>query len=682
MSFNLENVYRFGDGEIGDVSISDGAYDKINSYARVTAAEGNTITIDLENVFAGDFEKFVAGNTILIHVSSASTETQYLGKYLVAEIQLVDRSILTLDKSLADILPASDFNYYSVQAVTFANFDCLDLQEGAILTPPPFNPFKLYGGILAIKCFDTLKFSGGVINLKDCGIPANRKHLLRPLTEQETEKNGQLDVAKFAGYENHLTAERFLINAGDGAAFIVAKNLVCNKNSRIGNPETHGAQYCRGAKDSVGVKPSNITNIGGSSILIAAENITNFAPEMIAKYRDAASEEGAGLARCYIASETKLPNDEGLYCFDCLNDNLRAQKKIGVKNFGDGSFGNLENPTTPLNNYAHISSISQNGYKLNYTDKTLNGLSPLVEGALVLVQVIQKKKFEHAGDITLAKILRDTGTSFILDFPAPNVSLDEYSMQIISIPQFKKFAERENYKYTPPFDGEKGGVLAVAASSELNICGGKLNVENKGGAPAYGREGLKTIGNAQLSTKLPLGEGHGSVFLLAKNLIMDDNSRIGATYSGTNSAEFFGGDSSDGKQGGGYSVGNRTSTDSHDSGGYILGGASLSDDADGTANLSAEHYNFLTGFNNKKLAGGFGSNGAQVGKFKGGSQGAHIVVIADRIDGFTTNALSTGGEGGHGLKNGGNGSAGYGGGGSTSSGGSSGWAFVYVNETA
>ena len=52
------------------------------------------------------------------------------------------------------------------------------------------------------------------------------------------------------------------------------------------------------------------------------------------------------------------------------------------------------------------------------------------------------------------------------------------------------------------------------------------NGRGVGGALPYG---LDYIGNAQNSLKLPLGENDGSVFILAKTLKLNANSRIGVT---------------------------------------------------------------------------------------------------------------------------------------------------------
>ena len=540
MSFEVEKIYGYGTGKLDDVEISEGVFDEANSYARITKIDelnDDKIAIDTENAFIGKYEDFSAGNDVLIHISAAAEETKLLGRYMVAKILLAQNGLITLSEKITDLIPRTDFEFYNLQIVTFANFKSLTLKEGGVVMPPIFDIHKLYGGILALKCYDSLKFEGGHINLADCGIPSNAKHLFRPLTEQETAANGESDFAQFSGQENFITAERFLLNAGDGAAFIAAKNLYGNADSRIGNIKTHGAHFCRGAANSAGVKPANITNVGGSTILIAAENIYDFNAKMIAKYRAAATKEseiGRGLCRCYIASNTKLPNDEGLYAYDVLKNPNRLDI-LNVKDFGNGIFGDIVNPTKSINNYARVAAINQGGCRLTLSDETVNGLTPIDEGSLILIQVIQKSHLhvKNAGDIVLAKIMSRGENYVVTDFPAPAVNLEEYAMQIISVPQFQNFTLKEEYIGTQKFNGKVGGVFALAASNLFEINEGNLNVENKGGAPSYGSEGLEFIGNAQDSDKLPLGDTGGSIFILAKNIKLSTNARLGTLKKGT-----------------------------------------------------------------------------------------------------------------------------------------------------
>lgn len=688
MAFDIDEIGGYGTAKLGDVEISEGTLETLNSYARIRAIDeldDYKIVIDSDSAIIGTYENFVAGNEVLVHVSSSPQETEYLGRYLVAKILLVGNGILTLDKKVTDIMPRDKFSFYSMQVVTFANFDCLTLKKTGAIMPPIYDPYKFCGGIVTLKCWDSLNFEGGHINLSECGIPANRKTFLRPLTEQETAANGEGDFAKFSGQENFITAGKFLLNAGDGAAFIVAKNIYGNADSRIGNVETHGAAFCRGAENSVGVKPSNVTNKGGSTIFIAADNFYNFNPKMIAKYRDAKLFEGAGLCRCYIATNTTLPNDEGLYSYDVI-DNPQRLKLLNINDFGDGKFGDIVNPKKPINNYARVTSISQGNCRLTISNETTNGLAPIETGAKILLQVIQKTNHfvEDAGKILVAKILSRVQDVIVIDIPAPKIDLTNYVLQVVSIPQFENFTLNENYTATPKFNGNVGGVLAFMVNGVCDISSGKLNVEDKGGAVAYGSNGLKFIGNAQMCDKLPLGEGHGSIFIVAKTLTLNDTSRIGARYSGEGTGNRLGGNNSSGTNlGGGYS-GSFDEDGQGSAGGYIGGGASTENDVGGIGGSGAcggtyENYSEL---DRSKVSGGYGSNGKNFGKYAGGRQGAHIFVAAGKINNFSQKVFSTGGGGGQGKLNGAGGAAGYGGGAAYggSSGGSSGFCFIYTSE--
>ena len=442
MSFDINQLYGYGDGKLGDVEVSDGLADNFGSYVRLTKIDeldDTKVYFDADNAVIGRFGNFDAGVDILIHVTSAPVETEYLGKYIVAKILLNQRGILTLDRPITDLIPRDQFDFYGIQAVLALNFDCLKLKSGGTIAPANFDPYNLIGGIMFVRCYDTLSFEGGNITLTDKGIPANRKNLLRPVTLQETPARGEGDVAKYAGQENFLTAEKLLVNAGDGAALIVARNIVGNENSRIGNVNTYGAQFCRGASNSIGNKPANVTNIGGSTIMICADNIKNFNAKMIAKYRDESAYLGRGLARCYIASNTPLRNDEGLYSCDVLTDVNRMKDELNIKNFGNGSFGAVVNPHKPLNNYAKVIGISQGGCKLTISDETVNGLAPIEENALILVQVIQKKQVEDAGRIISAEVWARYDNHLVINYEIGEIDLKNYDEQQVILEQYKRF---------------------------------------------------------------------------------------------------------------------------------------------------------------------------------------------------------------------------------------------------
>ena len=683
--FDLSEIKYFGDASLGDIEISNGVVENLNSYVKIAQIDGlddNKVIPDWDNAVLGAYEDFVAGNEILIHVSTSASETDLLGRYMVAKILLLNNGIITLDKKITDLIPREQFNFYSVQLVTIAQIDCLKLKAGGVVRPQPFDPHKLCGGILAFKCYDSLILEGGHIDLENCGIPAHWKGKLRPLTTQETAANGQSDIAKMSGQENFITAERFLLNAGDGAVFMAVKNFIGNADSRIGNTTTHGAAYCRGAYNSVGNKPADVTNIGGSTILICAEDVKDFDEKIIAKYRNLNEAEGAGLCRCYIATNTALTCDEGLYSLDILSDKNRLSRELNIWDYGRGTYGSVTNPTKPLNNYAQVTAINQGGCRLTFANETVNGLTPLAEGTRILVQVIQKVDFERAGEIIWTKILKRGENYVVVENAVAAVDLSRYQMQIISVPEFANFTLSGNYTATQKFNGKVGGVFAIAVNNICDLKEGLINVEGKGGA--LGSRKLAEIANATCHNRLIIGAGHGSVFILAKEIVLSENSRIGATYSGLGTGNRLGGSNSAGNNiGGGYS-GAYDEEGAGSAGGYNGGGSATSNKIGGLGGSGANGgtSSNITDFESDKVCGGYGGNGLDGAGYRGGRQGAHLLIIAGKIENYSMACFSTGGEGGQGAVNGLSGASGYGGGAaeSGSSGGSSGKIFILVNS--
>ena len=365
---------------------------------------------------------------------------------------------------------------------------------------------------------------------------------------------------------------------------------------------------------------------------------------MIAKYRNSASPAGQGICRCYIASETKLRNDEGLYAYDCISNPARI-KTMNIKNFGNGSFGDVAGTNIQLNNYATITAV--NGRKVTYKSQTTAGLAQIGAGALVMIHFNHKGSTNvvDSGRFILANVLGDNGSVLTLDTDVPNISVTDYAAQVIAIPQFGNFTLSVENKSTPVFNGEQGGICAIACKGTCDLSGGKIYVNAASKGYAYAREGLAVIGNAQDSDKLPIGQGFGSVFILANKLTVDTTSRIGATGDGADVYSYKGWNSSPGYY--------------RD----VLVGSG----ADGD---------------------GYGSNSSM-----GHPQGAHVMIITDTITNFNQSVEATGGNGGA-AGRGASGMAGipgYNGGYNvlliaqsgnwlTFCGGSSGWCFIYCNN--
>lgn len=671
MAFNIKKYGSYGTGALGDATNPTA---QINSYANVTAYTSTTITIG--GPANGSYGTFIAGQEILVHVSATngtSTDTTYLGDYMTCNITAVAGSVLTVDGDFTAIMPVTNFANYQVQVITIAQFHNLTMTSGNLI-PLAYNISTKYGGILAIKCSGTLTMAGGNINLVDRGIPvANIAY--RPNTNQENQ--GTADTNLYSGWENHITARQFFLNSGDGAAFVFAKNFTqTGTASRIGGTQP-GVQFTRGNR------------VGGSTILLVADTISGFDPSIISTVKNS----GRGLGRCYIASNTKLRNDEGLYAYDVISDERRAAKVFNLKNFGTGILGDVVNPTAPMNNYAKVTALSSDGKVVSYINKTTNGMAQIGPQSLIMFHVSKQSDNTDMGllgKFVLAKVISDDGNNLILEASVssvmPTEKLAKYNCQIVSVAQFNSLTISNNYTGTTAWNDTTkiGGICAIASKGNVNVTGGQINVENKGGGTAYAKEGLAFIGNAQDCDILPLGQGHGSVFILTDTLTTATSSRIGATYSGAELA----GRASNGGQGG-----------------YVGAGGSAS--AGGGSGAAG-------GIGPQSNTGGYGSNGVSDGSSRpGGSQGAHVLIIANTINNFSVNAVSTGGAysqagshtaGGRSQTSGGAGygggvpgscntgaGGGYNGGGggcSTSGcsdiqpggGGASGWCFVYCNN--
>ena len=619
MALDLNSVNGYGDGSLGVITNPAG---QINSYANVTAigALGYQITIGTPSV--GIYETFAVGKEIAIHVSAGngtSTDTTYLGAKLHCKITAVSGSVLSIDKDFTAVLPTAVFANYQVQAITVAQFKSLTLSSGSI-TPPAYSVSNKYGGIILAKCTDTVTFSGGSINLVDKGIPV-ASTAYRSRTAQEI--NGTADTDKYAGWENHETLRKFLLNAGDGAAMIMAKHYVqTGTASRIGGT-TAGAQFVRGT-------------IGGSTIALVCGDMTGFDPSIISKTKGS----GQGLGRCYIASDTKLRNDEGLYAYDCISNPYRLMQALNIKNYGDGSLGDITNPTVPLNNYAKIVAISADGKTVSYTNKTITGMAPISTGALVMFHISKhtdSADMSFLGKFIIAKVLTDDGANMVLDTAVTRIfdvsKLIKYNCQVISVAQFNNLTISTTYSATIAWNDttKTGGICAIATRDTCDVSDGYINVNSQGGGVAYGREGLAFIGNAQSRDMLPLGDKAGSVFILSKKLKGNVVTRIGLSSQGND----FGGIgtkayavytsivySAPGTAGGGYSG---------------VGGINAGSGSGGGQSL-----------NTISTRGGYGSK-----------TGAHLFIVADKIDGLSNNNFSTS-YAGNGYGSGGSGGQAYG----------------------
>lgn len=613
MSFDILAARMYGTGALGDVTNPTG---QINSYAKVTSFLGKTIIIDLEHASLGAYEKFEAGTELLLHISgvrNSSASVNNLGKYKFVKIMANDGNTLTLNSKPLNV--STDEYFY--QAITVAQFKNLTLT--GTISPLAFDETNGYGGILVFKCSDTFALSGA-INLADKGLQTAE---YRPLLNQE--QNGTLDTDRLSGYENYETVNHFVLNKGDGSCLIIAKEINCEDTARIGSPTLKGIQRCRGASDSANL-PTGATNIGGSSILIVGEAITSFAVAIIAKYRSKTLEAGRGLARCYIATESQLLFDEGLYANDIINNPTRLRDSTLIKDFGSGIHGVAKTTDIVQNSYAKVQSISGGGKTFELANITTDGAAKFERNALVMIhaQSNNSKHFMHVGRFMLAKVINVSNDSSgklksitldhsLNELKLGNFNTDTYTFQAIAIPQYTSFSASNSR--TPKFEKSRGGIFAIAVNGTCDLTGKTIDVMKKGGSKYYSQ-----VSNAGMKNCLPIGEGHGSVFILAKTLKVNSSTRLGATYTGN----AFGG--------GNYNVGNASQSD----GGY-LGKRT-------TVRPLKSYY----GYGGGGYRGGqqeFGHNGGYFSNSTDGApQGASLFIVAETLDGLCLDCLSTGGQ--------------------------------------
>lgn len=679
MAFDLNAAGGYGTGSVGDFNLDSLTPLAINWSATVSAIsdlQAAATTLTLTNLILGSNDTiwsnvgFKVGTEVLIHVDGDSagnavnnvTAKTLVGRWLVATITEstvsdANGGTITVNENLSEYSSVADAGCV-LKVTNIPHFQNLTINAGSSIIP------NLAGNPVVFKCSETLSFNGGHINLSGFGNATK----LRPVLNQET--NGTLDTDKYSGWENSATKDRFVINHGDGAAFIIAKNITVGDNtSRIGNPNSQGVQYCRGATDSPNV-PSGVTNVGGSTLFICAGTFTNFTPSILAKYRKGTATDGngTGLARCYIASGTKFRNDEGLYAYDNISKPTVVTNTLKIKSFGDGSSGS-STASVLWSNYATVTAFNSTRKVLTVSNMTTNGAVQFEAGALVMVHAKNQTDVgtQYAGRFYVATILGVNGNDITLDTAAPYNTFDKwlstYYVQILTIPQFTNFRPNQKVGTQIPAWSDSngyGGIFAIACNGTCDLSARAAIVTGKGGGAAYGKNGLAHIGNAQDSDRLPVGQGHGSVFILAKNLVMNSATRIGATWSGAVSdGGNYGGD-------GGYEKSTVTTTKGGGYKGKGHTGGNLHGAAGGGASGGSHAY-----------SGGYGSNADTTYLTAGHSQqGAHIMIIADTITGFNQAAISTGGGGGlarisgvvinetHAqLWNGKHGSAGYGGGG-------------------
>jgi len=598
MAFEIKNVDYYGSGT-GNF-IAPAADTVINSYASIAAIDKNKLTVGNVSPSA----QFVVGNLVLIHVSAYTEEPSHYahdGKWHVAKITNITGDVITVSKTIRTTpLPES----VKMQIISLPEYSTVTLNAGTSITCPQFNATLGYGGIVAFKCSKELIFNGGHINLRGKGLPNAG---LRVLTKYEQN-------ASYTAQENCDTRIRMPINYPDGALFAVVKKMTCHADSRIGNIS------------KAGVARTLPSAPGGASILIVAETVSNFQPAMISKEPSAS---GKGKARCYIATESILPCDEGLYAYDRISDSTRMSRVFNIKSFGDGSDGSRTDYLSPLNNYAQVTAVDSTKRVFTVANKTADGLAKFKVGALVMMHVGAKNYYAMQGRFNLAKIIDITLDKITVDrtlLEGTGFKPEKYFIQLVTVPQFENFTLTKEYTGTRKFENGRGGIFAIAVSDTCDLSDGVINLVGKGGAYSGEETMLNNyMSTAQMAERLPIGQGNGSAFILANNLIMNTTTRIGGTWDGSK----FGGN----KTAANSNIGWTDTTDTDARNGSGKGGGVRKGKSD-----SEQPFD---------MSGGFNSNG----KFLYGNvdkinyQGSHILICANKITGLCLHALSTGGQG-------------------------------------
>ena len=665
MAFNIGKANPFsgnggyGLGDYGGLH-PQGSGRIINSYAQVTnitaSTPDNFNKVTIGATYLTTIEKwpapFATNTEVLVHVAainkSGVAEDVRRGRWQVCRI--TGRSstttsnglVLTLNKNLKKVFldSGNGFEGLYIQLVSIPNFKDVILDSGCSITCPVFSAGNGYGGVVAFKSSGTLTFSGGHIDVAEKGIQSSDATALWSNSRVPKEDCTNDIVYRYVGWENYRAVYHLPLNYPGGVVFALAKNMVCHADSRIGNPSQTGVARERGANNNLA---------GGSSILLAAENISGWTPAMLAKYPTSKNSNYRGLNRCYVATETTLPTDEGLYALDCISDTTRMAETFNLSDiqFGSGKDGDRTNYTDQLNSYAAVTNVkSNNQFDIDVNNIKNSGLATLEAGALVLIHASPKSTwYKETGRCMFSKITNYangviTIEDEFLGIDGASLETKHYYIQIIAVPQFNNFTLTTVTHPAPAFSNGCGGIAAIAVSGNCNLSGGKILVEKCGiSAKAYGSSGLNYVGNAQMSKRLPLGQGHGSVLILAKNLTMNTDTRIGSSFTGNNlnglNYRLSNKDGTEVTAGQPWSAG--TIFDE-----YVMGGSKNGFGEAGGGDRGGKIYGYNTG------AGGYGSNSATSStKTDVGYQGAHVLIIADKITGFCIDAISTGGSGGN-----------------------------------
>lgn len=681
MSFDVDAAGGYGSGKLGDVTNPEGY---INSYARIGIVRNNVVEVSDKFISNGLYVDLTTNSCVGEEVLivnflglGGTMDTSKLGTWLVCKITAFSddtvssngRYVYTFDKDISS-LTASNL---AMEMITIPHFRNLTIESGKSITTSSVDlssSSTAQGGYIVLKCSGTLNLYGK-ISTQNCGFVPGTSTNNRPITTQES--NGTLDTDLYAGAENSIAKDHLILNVGDGACWVLARSIVTSGSARIGRDSIiYGVQYCRGATDSPN-KPSVATNIGGSTICVVCQYWTGFSPEIIAKYRHTlAAEGGRGLARAYLAINSRdasmLP-DEGLYALDTPKTLRRPKADCNIGGFGRGTQGSMSFNTTQsmtkcFNDYLSIHSVADDGYRV-VCHGFATDVDPLItreNGSLVMIHMTQKSAgatYEN-GRFFLARVVSSSSEGTIINHPC-TFNPETHYVQMIVIPEFTDLTIKGTYSHTQAWYQRAGGIFAIACSGTCNLSTAVIDLTAKG---TFLNNTNKLMDNSNMRNRLPIGQGNGSAFILAKNLVLSLSTRIGGTYSGVE----YGGNAVK------YKSSASATPQFTAQGGYAGVDGTAGDKCDpeyiGTAGWGGgAGTNPYSGHN-----GGWFSNAPDAdpdNSYPTGYQGAHIFIAADTITNFNLAAISTGGAGGgpisgattYSTHKGGNGGAGYGGGG-------------------
>ena len=649
MAFDLSLQGSYGSGTLGNVTDPSSPY--INAYAFVEDIHTfNFLALPISNSAFVSWDDCV-GEQVLLHCITAKSSNQStIGRFVIATItdsQAEEGALrITVDTSTAYTGNNSEVAGYW-QAILIPQFRNLTLRSQSV-KPDPYSFSNTAigavdsgtapcGGVLVFKCSETLTLAGGHVDLRDAGFPVNVSTTYRPSLSHET--TGALDTDLHSGSENSIAKDRLVVNAGDGACLILAKQIICSSgSSRIGNPATSGVQYCRGASDSANT-PANVSNVGGSTIALVTHAFSNFTPSLIAKYRSGST--GRGLARAYLAvlnARNEVKPDEGLYALDTIKNTSRLKDMCNLTGFGnaqDGSYTiTAAKASKCWNSYAAVTAISGRVYTISKRTSDLDEVTSFAVGRLVMIhQSLNSSASDwEDGRFKLSRITAVSGSTVTIKHNF-TFDLSKYSVQMVVIPEYNNLTINQVYNNALEYGRGCGGIFAIACAGTCNLSGATINMEGKG---TFSRVVNPIVSNYSMKGALPLGQGNGSILIIANNLTMNSSTRLGGTYDGSN----FGGTAVSHQTSIGAAVSNRTWSAQ---GGWkgADGSCAKYPDYAGTGGSGSAGGTCVDGATD----GGWQSNARLINSdYNYGLHGSHILIIANSINGLNLSALSTGGQ--------------------------------------